>query len=45
MDLTFTPVDDALVEGAEKIARTITANSNYIVGNLNSAKVNITDND
>ena len=45
VDLTFTPVDDALVEGDETIVRTISANANYIVGAPNSATVTIADND
>ena len=44
-DVTFTPVDDALVEGPEAIVRTISANANYTVGTPSSATITIADND
>ena len=45
VDLTFTPVDDALVEGNETIVRTINANAAYVVGTPNTATVTIADNE
>jgi hypothetical protein len=45
VDITVTPVDDALVEGAETVVRTVNPNANYVVGNPNSATVTIADND
>ena len=45
VDLTFTPVDDALVEGNETIVRTINANAAYVVGAPNTATVTIADNE
>ena len=45
VDITVTPVDDALVEGAETVVRTVNPNANYVVGNPNSATVTIADNE
>jgi hypothetical protein len=45
VDITFTPVDDAVVEGDHTIVRTISPNAAYIIGNPSSATVTIADND
>jgi hypothetical protein len=45
VDITITPIDDALVEGAETVVRTVSANTNYIVGSPSQATVTIADND
>ncbi len=45
VDITFTPVDDAAVEGPEEIVRTITASPRYDIGTPSRAIVTIEDND
>jgi hypothetical protein len=45
VDVTFTPIDDAVVEGDETIVVTLSANAAYTLGTPNSATVTITDND
>jgi hypothetical protein len=43
--VTITPVDDALVEGAETVILTVDPRTNYLVGTPGSATVTIADND
>ena len=45
VDVTFTPLEDTLVEGPETIVRTLNSSATYIVGTPNSATVTIADND
>ncbi|HXU02332.1 MAG TPA: SdiA-regulated domain-containing protein, partial [Polyangia bacterium] len=45
VDVTITPVDDALVEGAETLTLTLSDTGNYDVGADASATVTIQDND
>jgi hypothetical protein len=43
--LTLTPIDDGLVEGAETVIVTLSANTAYVVGSPSAATVTITDDD
>jgi hypothetical protein len=43
--VTVTPVNDALVEGAESVVLTINASTSYTIGAPNTATVTIADND
>ena len=44
-NITVTPIDDALVEPAETVVLTLTANAAYVIGTPSAATVTITDND
>ena len=43
--ITVTPINDTLVESAETVVVTLSANAAYVVGTASSATVTITDND
>lgn len=43
--ITITPIDDALIEGAETVVLTLSANVNYNLASAKSATVTIADND
>jgi uncharacterized protein YjiK len=45
VDVTITPVDDALVEGTEQLTLTLSDTGNYDVGSAAAATVTILDND
>ena len=43
--ITVTPLDDALVEAAEKVIVTLSANAAYVVGSPKTATVTISSNE
>ncbi|MCX5952808.1 MAG: 5'-nucleotidase C-terminal domain-containing protein [Cyanobacteria bacterium] len=45
VDLIFTPMDDADVEGSESVILTLAAGGEYVLGPITSATAEITDND
>jgi hypothetical protein len=45
VDLTFTPVDDAVMEGDESIVLAITPDASYTVGSVSTGTITIAEND